>query len=492
MSESTEHTLGEALAGFAVGARDGGVPAPVRASVVERFLDTFGICLAAASLDTSEAALSTMADAGGRPEATVVVDGSRLPAPSAAFVNGVLAHSLDFDDTHLPSVLHPSASVLPAALAAAEALGSDGSATVAAGAVGLEICVRLGMAGYDPASRSSLFFERGQHATSICGAIGAAAATALLTGANEAGVLSAMGIAASMAGGLIEANRTGGTVKRMHCGWAANAGIVAARLARAGFTGPPTVFEGRFGFFQAYLSGEYRASAILDGLGQSWEVPRIFFKPYPANHFTHTTADAALELRRLGVRPEEVRRVHVQVPQAVLKTVGEPIEMKRRPETPYQAQFSAPYVVTAALLGGSGLGLGRADFDEALVRSEERRALMARVTVGSDPKLDEIFPNQFPAIVTATLDDGREVRVERLVNRGGDLAPLSRTELEVKFDENAKGAVPPEVAERLRTALLGLDGPSPAAGALEALRASGGTRTARGRPDGSAPATMQA
>jgi len=487
----SEPTLGEALAGFAVSSRNRGVPAAVRASVVERFLDTFGICLAASSLDTSEAALETMSEAGGRPEATVVVDGSRLPAPSAAFVNGVLAHSLDFDDTHLPSVLHPSASILPAALAAAEALGSTGSSTVVAAAVGLEICVRLGMAGYDPASRSSLFFERGQHATSICGAIGAAATAALLAGADEAEVLAAMGIAASMAGGLIEANRTGGTVKRMHCGWAANAGIVAARLARHGFTGPPTVFEGRFGFFQAYLSGEYHASAILDGLGESWEVPKIFFKPYPANHFTHTTADAARALREQGVRPEQIRRIHVQVPQAVLKTVGEPIEVKRRPETPYQAQFSAPYIVTAALLGGSGLGLGRVDFDETLVKSEERRSLMSKVTVGSDARLDEIFPNQFPAIVTVTLDDGREVRVERLANRGGDSDPLSRAELRVKFDENAKDAVAPEVAEQLAEALLGLDGPSPAADALRALRASGGTGAGRRLAARSAPSARQ-
>jgi len=471
----TEPTIAEALASFAVAQRDHGVPDEVRASVAERFLDTFGICLAASTLETSTAALRTMAASGGRPEATVVMDGSRLPAPAAAFVNGVLAHSLDFDDTHLPSVLHPSASVLPATLAQAEALGSTGRSALVAGAVGLEICVRLGMAGYDPVTRSSLFFERGQHATSICGAIGAAAASALLDGANEAEVLSAMGIAASMAGGLIEANRTGGTVKRMHCGWAANAGIVAARLARHGFTGPPTVFEGRFGFFQAYLSGDYHPSAILDGLGESWEVPRIFFKPYPANHFTHTTADAALELRRQGISPSAVSAIHVAVPKAVLKTVGEPIELKRMPKTPYQAQFSAPYVVTAALLGGSGLGLGRADFDEAVVTSDERRALMARVTVGSDAKLDEIFPYQFPAIVTFVLDDGREVVIERLANRGGDLDPLSREELRVKFDENAKDVISAEVADELASSLLGLDGDEPAEHALGPLARVGGT-----------------
>ena len=169
-----------------------------------------------------------------------------------------------------------------------------------------------------------------------------------------------------MAGGVIEANRTGGTVKRIHCGWAAHAAISAARLAAHGITGPPTVLEGRFGFFQAFLGGHYDAAAIEAELGERWEVPGIFFKPYPANHFTHAGIDAALALREQGVSLDEVDALSLGVAEPTVRTIGEPIEVKRAPRPAYQAQFSGPYTVVAALLGGGGLGLGLDDFTDAL------------------------------------------------------------------------------------------------------------------------------
>src|SRR5690606_32796008 len=138
----------------------------------------------------------------------------------------------------------------------------------------------------------------------------------------------------SMASGIIESNRTGGTVKRMHCGWAARSGVSAAQLVRYGFTGPPTVLEGRFGFFQAWLHGDrIDMDAITDGLGETWAVPGIFFKPYPANHFTHAGIDAARRLRESGLRPDEIARIELQVAAAPHRTIGAPIEVKRRPET---------------------------------------------------------------------------------------------------------------------------------------------------------------
>ena len=347
-----EPTLAERLGAFAAGCAADGVPDEVAHSVALRVLDVLGICCAATPMATSRAAMAYAAHQGGRPEATALGVGVRLPAAQAAFVNGVLAHSLDYDDTHLPSVLHPSASVVPAALAVAQATGADGRATTAAVACGLEVCVRLGMAGYDEASGASIFFDHGQHATSICGAMGAAVAAALLYGADAEGVTHALGVAASMGAGIIEANRTGGTVKRLHCGWAAHAGISAAQLVRFGFTGPPTVLEGRFGFFEAWLHGSaWNGGAVTDGLGERWVVPDIVFKPYPANHFTHTAIDAALALRTRIADLADIEAVELLVAGPILHTLGEPLEVKRRPETGYMAQFSGPYVVAAALLG---------------------------------------------------------------------------------------------------------------------------------------------
>ncbi len=337
-------------------------------------------------------------------------------------------------------------------------------------AVGLEVAVRLGMAGYDRDLGNSVFFEHGQHATSITGAMGSAVAAALAYGADERGVLDALGLAASMASGIIEANRTGGTVKRLHCGLAAQAGVAAAQLQRRGFTGPPTVLEGRFGFFEAWLHGTVHLDEVTDGLGERWAVPGIFFKPYPANHFTHAVVDAGIALRERGVRPEDVERITVGVSSAVIRTIGEPIETKRAPETGYQAQFSGPYAVAAGLLGGGGLGVGLDDYSDALAQDPDRRALMALVDVVPDARCDAIFPHQFPAVVTVRTGSGEELVEEVLANRGGPDRPLSDDELGRKYADNVAGRLSARAAASVRDNVLDLSSASDIAGVLAPLR----------------------
>lgn len=452
-----EPTLAEQLADFAGQTTVAALPDAVTASVRQRVLDILGLCVAAYRLPTSRAAVEFVADQGGRGQAHAVGLAEAVPAGQAAFANGVLAHSLDYDDTHLPSVLHPSASVVPSALAAAEASGASGADVVAAIAVGLEVAVRLGMAGYDADLGNSVFFEHGQHATSICGAMGGAASAAMLLGLGSAGVLHALGITASLAAGIIEANRTGGTVKRLHCGWAAHSAVTAAQLAARGFTGPPTVLEGRFGFFEAFLRSEVDLTQVTAGLGERWSVPDIFFKPYPANHFTHAAIDAGLELRARGIPIDRIEHIELRVPAAVIRTIGQPIEVKRAPRTGYQAQFSGPYAVVAGLLGGSGLGVGLADFSDELAQDPQRRALMSRVDVVPDDRCDEIFPMQFPAIVRVRMVDGAQYSAQVLANRGGPQRPLSDAELAVKFRHNVAGRLAPDVAGQVEELVLGLD-----------------------------------
>jgi 2-methylcitrate dehydratase PrpD len=462
VADADGETFARQLARFAVTNPFDNLPTEVIASVKARVLDILGLCIAAASLDTSRAAREYADSQGGRPEARAVGVPNRLPASAAAFVNGVLAHSLDYDDTHLPSVLHPSASVVPAALAAGQAVGATGSATIAAMAAGLEVCVRLGMAGYDVTARNSTFFEHGQHATSIVGTIGSAVAAGMLFGFDEARLVDAIGISASMASGILEGNRTGGTVKRIHCGWAAQAGVSAARLTACGFSGPPTVLEGRFGFFQAWLHGHFDADAITGNLGLNdgglrWSIQDIFFKPYPANHFTHAAVDAAIGLRRRGVKPADVASAVLGVAGPTVRTIGEPIESKRTPDTGYMAQFSGPYAVAVGLFGGSGLGAGLSDYSDELARDPERRALMARVEVVADARCTEIFPFQFPAVLTVRLYDGTELVEEVWANRGGSQHPLTREELATKFRGNTDGRLESGIAESLQAAVGDLD-----------------------------------
>lgn len=442
-----DSTLSEQLAAFAVRTVQDGAPDTVRTSVQQRILDVIGLQLAARPLGTSQGALAYAHAQGGPSQAHVVGDADRISAPWAAFANGVLAHSLDYDDTHLPSVLHPSASVVPAALAAAQASGADGARVLDAVAVGIETVVRLGMAGYDRDLRNSVFFEHGQHATSICGTVGSAVAASLLLDGSERGVVDAIGVSASMAAGVIEANRTGGTVKRLHCGWAAHGGVTAAQLVTHGFTGPPTALEGRFGFFEAFLQGRVALDEVTHRLGEHWEVPGIFFKPYPANHFTHTALDAARQVREMGVFPQDVERAVLGVASATVRTIGEPIESKRMPETGYQAQFSGPYMVALGFFGGGGLGAGLDDFTDELARDPDRRALMGRVEVVADEACDAVFPYQFPARLQVTTRGGDVHEVAVMANRGGDQDPLANAELTTKFRDNATRSLGADTVE---------------------------------------------
>lgn len=281
-------------------------------------------------------------------------------------------------------------------------------------------------------------------------------AAAVIAG-DETSIVDSLGVAASMASGIIESNRTGGTVKRIHCGWAAHAGLTAAELVAFGLTGPPTVLEGRFGFFQAWLHGRYDPAQITDGLGTDWTVPGIFFKPYPANHFTHAAVDAAAQLRRDGVIPEMIDRLVLGVPAPPFRTVGEPIDVKRAPETGYMAQFSGPFAVVAGLLGGSGLEVGLDDYTDELATDAKRRELMRKVDVVVDDRCTDIFPMQFPAVLTAYLTNGEVLVKEVLTTRGGPERPLSFDELSRKFYDNASRGLGDDDIGRLTVACHDLE-----------------------------------
>ncbi len=255
-----------------------------------------------------------------------------------------------------------------------------------------------------------------------------------------------------MGAGIIEANRTGGTVKRVHCGWAAHAGVVAADMARHGLTGPPTVLEGRFGFLQAFCGDRFDEKTVVaattEGLGERWELPRLFFKPYPCNHFTHAGIDAAMRLRRRGVDPERiVAGSTLGVPAPVLRTIAEPRGRKGAPA------FRLPRGVQRPLHRGRRTARRHRGHTRPRPRRLPRRTsptrrrptprawpLAARVSCVADEECTAVFPHQFPAVLTAELDDGSTVTERVMVNRGSPQNPLDATELTAKFLANALGA----------------------------------------------------
>jgi 2-methylcitrate dehydratase PrpD len=447
-------TIAQQLGKVAFQITQDGLSPELRREASRRILDVIGNSIAATNQPATQVVNNIVKSWAG-PADSFAIGASKLPAAAAALLNGTLAHAMDFDDTHLPSVLHPSASVVPAALAVGSKLGSKPTEVLDAITFGIEVTCRLGMAGFDRKLGNSVFFERGFHATSICGTLGSAVAAGMLMKLNADEITSAIGISASMGAGLLEANRTGGTVKRMHCGWAAHGGVVAAELAQAGLTGPPTVIEGRFGFMQAYCGDQVNLDEITDELGSTWVLPDLFFKPYPCNHFTHTGIDAARTLKAKGVTPDQIVSIDLGVPSPVLRTIAEPRESKIKPESGYHAAFSGPFTVAAAFYRDNGLGLFHEDFEDESAHDPQILALAAKVNVNASEECDAIFPFQFPAVLTAHLKDGTSVTEKVLVNRGGPQNPLTDAELALKFESNVRDSLNPDQAREVAHTIFG-------------------------------------
>ncbi|HYE92729.1 MAG TPA: MmgE/PrpD family protein, partial [Terriglobales bacterium] len=319
-------TLAERLAAFTGALRFDALPADVLASARLHILDVFGLALAASTYDFA-AAVAAVAEAPGP---CSILGGTRTATPSAAaLVNGTLAHGLDFDDTHAASITHASAVIVPAALAVAERDGISGRDLLTAVVAGYEAIARLGMAA------PGAFHARGWHATPVCGAFAAALTAGKLMGLDAPRLTHALGIVGSFASGLMEFLEDGSGVKRVHAGWAAHAGVLAATMAAGGLTGPATILEGRFGFYPTFL-GTAPAADVFATLGTRWETLRIGFKPYPCCHYLHAYIDCALRLRReQRVEPDSIVAVECRVPAAELPIVCEPRAVKLRPRTTY-------------------------------------------------------------------------------------------------------------------------------------------------------------
>lgn len=297
------------------------------------------------------------------------------------------------------------------------------------------------------------FHARGWHATSVCGPFAAALVAGRLDGLDAGRLTAALGIAGSFASGLMEYLADGSWVKRVHAGWAGHAGVVAAALARGGFSGPATVLEGRFGLYRTMLDAA-PDPAPFETLGRQWQTPGIGFKPYPCCHYNHAYLDCALDLRRTHAPAvEEIESVECRVPAGQVPIVCEPRAAKLRPRTPYDAQFSLPYSLAAALIDG------RVDLDTyepRLLADPGRLALAARVSHAIDP--DSPFPRGgFPGLVRIRLRDGRVLEDRVPDGRGGLACPLPPAAIVEKFRANAARAVSAARVGEIERAALELD-----------------------------------
>lgn len=432
-------TCAERLAAFAEGVKFEDIPAEVIGRVKLHLLDILGIGLAASDLEYARMVVDTARAWGGAPQSTVLRYGDRLPAPSAVLANGSFTHGLDFDDTHAASITHASTCVVPPALAVGEALHADGKALLTAAVLGYEVITRIG------AAAPGAFHHHGFHATPICGAFAAGMVAGKLMGLAPQALVSTLGICGSQAAGLQAFLDDGSWTKRLHPGWAAHGGVIAAQLAARGFRGPKTVLEGRFGLYATHVgSAAFDAEVLTRGLGEDWQAARIAFKPYPVCHFSHASMDAALVLRqKYGVRPEDIEHGEVLVPEDIVPIVCEPLADKQTPTTTYGALFSLPFCAASNLVHGQA----RLDsFTEAALEDREVLAVAARIGYRVEPWPE--FPHTFPGGLRLTLRNGQSVEWREPINRGHPDNPMPAAEVQDKFRHNAARALP---ADRLET-----------------------------------------
>ncbi len=419
------------------------LPPDVVEATKRRILDIIGLSLAGAETpfgrSTREAAVAMSPPGPCR----VLGTGDKVGVTTAAFANGAFSQALEFDDTHNESIVHMSSPAVAAALALSEYVGAVlGRDLIAAIAVGNEISCRVGSVS------PGQFHRLGFHPSGLFAPFGVCYLAGRLLGLDGEAMARAAGICGSFAAGLLECWVDGTQTKFLHPGWAAQSGIAAAFLARAGTTGPAQVFEGRFGLFASHLQDPAASrdfARIVDGLGTRWDSRSSSFKPFPAAHVLHPYIDALLRLRsRHGINASDVERIECPVAGFIVPIVCEPVEEKLAPATDAHGRVSLQYTLAEALFFGE---LGRHAYRVDSLTNPGILALARRVRCHVDPELPG--PGRFKGAVRVTLKDGRSFLEVEEYNRGSAENPMSDAELQAKFGENASGFLSKGERDRL-------------------------------------------
>jgi 2-methylcitrate dehydratase PrpD len=399
------------------------LPAPVTRMCDAVLMDVAGLCVAARHTDYVRAAVAASAEPGA---CTLIGHTGGFNVVTAALCNGTAAHGEDYDDTFEGGPVHTGAVIIPAILATAEQHALAGDDLVRGIAVGCEVMCRLCTVA------PTRVHKAGFHPTAVFGALGAAAGVASALSLNTTQWFNALGIAGSMASGIIEYLAEGTWTKRMHPGWAAQAGYRAARMAQAGFTGPRTLFDGEHSFFHAFANSDGCDFAeMLDGVGERWLSADIAFKAYACGTMAHPYIDCARRLVAGGVRPAAVAAIECRTAEGIVHRLWEPLAAKQNPPNGYAAKFSIPYAIAVGMLRGDA---GLVEYEQAVVNDPAVRALASKVRYVADP--GNPYPRQFTGHVRVTLNNGEVREASQDHFRGGREEPLSAAALEAKFVAN--------------------------------------------------------
>jgi 2-methylcitrate dehydratase PrpD len=432
-------------------------PRDLTSEVVERtkylLLDYLGVAIAGSLTESSQPIYRMLARSASPGPCTVIGTASQTSPESAALANGIAAHGVELDDTHQAGSIHPGAVMFSTAMALSEIQPDiDTAQFVTAVVAGYEVAARLAMA-----LQPKFHYELGFHPTSTCGVFGAAVTAAKLLRLSEEQMLSAVGIAGSMAAGSLEFLADGTWTKRLHPGLAAQNGILAAKLAAEGFQGPTTILEGRDGFLWAY-SRKSKPDLVTQDLGKDFEILRTSIKPHACCRYMQAPIDGLIELAaEHDIYPEQVERVEVAVLEAGWPLVCEPQKRKYSPANIVDAQFSMPYGAAVALTDRAA---GLDQFSGDSFNSPQIMSLMGKVVLQKDKRIEKNFPAEWPALVSVHLTNGKQFEKFIRFPKGDPENPLTWQELSAKFHSLATRVFSPARCDQIVDSVKEMNSPA--------------------------------
>ncbi|MBC8393607.1 MAG: MmgE/PrpD family protein [Deltaproteobacteria bacterium] len=447
-------TYAEKLSDFAVALRFEELPGDVVAMTKLSIMDNLGCMLAAREQDSVRIVADMVRSFGGIQQSSIIGYWDKVPAPWAAYCNGVANHSIELDDhiSHKHSLSHPGVVSVPPAMALGEHLHTDGKEFVISVILGYEVTCRINRT-VPPGFEN---FERGFHGTAITGPFGAAVLAGRLMGLSADQIATAMGIIGSLAAGSSEFKASGAWTKRLHAGTASKNGILAALLAQSGFTGPHTVLEGKHGFLNSYFGkGNYDTSVLTEKLGSTWEIRFIQYKPFACAGVIHSPATAALNLKnKHGLKAEEIAGIQIRTAQKMINNFAEPFEIKSKPRSVVDAQFSLPFTIALIFCNGSAMV---DDYTETCIADENIRRFAGLVKCIPDPEINKVWPKDEPSAVIVQTVDGR-VLEERVSCAKGSLEyPMTKEELIEKYTTLAAKTIRDDQISRSVDFLMNLE-----------------------------------
>jgi 2-methylcitrate dehydratase PrpD len=390
----------------------------------KEILDLLGVALGGMSQPGATHVCALVKDWGGKEESSIIGSKQKVPAPNAAQANATMAHALDFDDVHEAAVMHPGIASIPVVMAVGEAEGNlSGKEMIAATALGVDMMCRLALAttpGKSP-------IELGWHLTSLFGFMGSAATAARVMRLDENTIVDAIGIGYHQCGGNGQCVKDGALTKRLGPGFAVKGGITAALMAKAGVTGAKNTFEGEWGLYKQYMDGDYSREILTAELGKRFEGANVAIKPYPCCRGVHPAIDAALAIATdQNIQSKDIGAIILSVTDAHLSLLCQPLEAKRSPRSPVDAQFSIPWGVASALIKRR---IGLEDYTESAIKNQDILDVTQKIRVEVDNSLHK--PGPEPTRVKVITKDGKAF--EKVVEN-----PLGSLERPMSFEDCAR------------------------------------------------------